>query len=448
MLLLAALALCAPQDSPAPPPAPVELALDRDAQWGQWRGPRMTGWSPTAEPPLAWSAESNLRWTAPVPGLGHGSPVVWGDRVYVLSAVPTGEAFAPAPDLSPGAHDNAPITHAHRFVALAYDRASGALVWERTLRTELPHERYHISASLASASPITDGERVFAFFGSRGLYALDREGELLWERDLGTMQIKHGHGEGASPVLHEDTLVVVWDHEGQSRLLAIDATSGETRWEVEREEVTSWSSPIVVETSEGAQVVVNGTTRVRGYDLESGAVIWDCPGLSHNVVASPVYADGLLFAGSSYEKQALLALRLEGARGALEQSEHLAWFKRRRTPYVPSLLLTPTALYYLQHYQGILSSVEPSTGAEPTHPMRLPGIGDVYASPVAADGRVYISDLSGRTLVLSDELPPRYLGLNQLPDRFHASAALVDGEIFLRGEHALYCIAEPPSSED
>jgi len=430
------------QETPSPDVNAEVAAPVADEQWGQWRGPRMTGWSPSATPPLEWSEGHNVRWRSPVPGLGHSSPVIWGERVYLTSAVPFGDAFEPAPDLSPGAHDNAPITHAYRFVALAFDRASGELLWERSLRTEIPHERYHSSASLASASPVTDGEHVYAFFGSRGLYALDPAGELIWSRDLGTMQVKHGHGEGASPALHGDTLVVNWDHEGASRLLALDKRSGETRWEVAREEVTSWSSPIVVETSDGPQVVVNGTTRVRGHALEDGELLWECGGLSHNVVASPVSLGGMLFAGSSYEKQAMLALRLEGARGALEDTPHVAWFKRRRAPYVPSLLLTEVGLYYLQHYQGILSSVEPLTGSEASRPLRLPGIGDVYASPVAAAGRLYISDLSGSTLVLSDELPPRALALNRLPERFHASAALAGAELFLRGEHSLYCIAE------
>ena len=236
--------------------------------------PANDGLGPQRKPTTGVERGAQRALAQPRSGSGHSSPVVWGERVYLTSAVPFGEAFEPAPDLSPGAHDNAPITHAYRFVALAFDRASGELLWERSLRTEIPHERYHNSASLASASPVTDGEHVYAFFGSRGLYALDPAGELIWSRDLGTMQIKHGHGEGASPALHGDTLVVNWDHEGASRLLALDKRSGETRWQVARDEVTSWSSPIVVETGDGPQVVVNGTNRVRGYALEDGELLW------------------------------------------------------------------------------------------------------------------------------------------------------------------------------
>jgi len=434
-----ALSLTAPlQEAGAGQEAPALLA---DHQWASWRGPLSTGFAPHADPPTVWSEEQGVRWKLPLPGLGHSSPVVWGTKIFLTSAVPFGDALEPIPELAPGAHDNAQVTHAQRYVALAVDRVSGALLWTRKLREELPHEGYHISGSLASASPVTDGERVFVSFGSRGVYALDMQGELAWSRDLGVMSVKHAHGEGSSPALHDQTLVVNWDHEGASRLLALDAGTGETRWEVERDEPTSWATPIVVEHDGTAQLIVSGTNRLRAYDLEGGGLLWECGGLSHNVVASPVSAQGMVFAGSSYEKQALLAIRLEGAAGDLTTSEELLWMRRRRTPYVPSPLLYGDALYFLLHYQGVLSRVSTTTGAEPKGPFRLRGIGDVYASPVGAAGRLYVTDRSGTTTVLSHEASPRLLALNMLDDSFSASAALVDQELFLRGERHLYCIA-------
>jgi outer membrane protein assembly factor BamB len=416
-------------------------AVDPDRQWGQWRGPLGTGVAPHGDPPLEWSETKNVRWRVSLPGEGHSTPAVWGDRVFVTTAIAIGEGRAPVPDTAPGAHDNIFPTHSQRFVALCVDRATGKILWETALHEAFPHEGGHNTGSLASASPATNGERVFAFFGSRGLYCLDTDGVVVWQRDLGQMQTKHGHGEGASPVLHEDTLVVNWDHEGQSFLVALDERTGAERWKVNRDEPTSWASPIVLEHEGMMQVVVSGTNRLRGYDLASGAVLWECGGLSHNVVASPVSGDGMVFAGSSYERQAMLAIRLDGARGDLTVSENLLWMRRRRTPYVPSPLLYEGELYFLLHYPAVLSRVDAGTGAEPNGPFRLDGIGDVYASPVAAAGRIYITDLQGMTLVLSPDAIPKPLALNQLDDAFAASAAIAGGAIFLRGEHKLYCIS-------
>ncbi|MCH8924270.1 MAG: PQQ-like beta-propeller repeat protein, partial [Planctomycetes bacterium] len=328
------------------------------------------------------------------------------------------------------------------FVVLAVSRSDGKIIWQRTVHQEFPHEGGHVSGSLASASPATDGKRIYAFFGSRGLYCLDTDGKLLWKKNLGRMQSKHAHGEGSSPVLFGETIVVNWDHEGQSFVIAYDKRTGKERWKVDRKEVTSWASPIVVVQDGQAQVIISGTTRIRAYDLKTGKVIWECGGMSANVVATPVSADGMVYVASSYEKQALLAIRLTGAKGDITGSGHVVWKRTRLTPYVPSPLLYDGTLYFLRHYHGILSRVEAQTGKESTGPFRLDGVRDIYASPVAAAGRVYVTDRSGATLVFSHGEIPRPLALNRLDDRFSASAAIVGDEIFLRGEKHLYCIAE------
>ncbi len=413
-----------------------------DQYWPQWRGPLGTGVAPHADPPLSWSESENVRWKVPLPGSGHSTPIVWGERVFVTTAIPYGEPVEPEPDRAPGAHDNAPVTRHQRYAVLAVGRGTGEILWQRALREQLPHERAHYSGSFAAASPVTDGERLYAFFGSRGLYCLDLDGELLWELHLGEMQSKHEHGEGASPALHGDTLVVNWDHEGESFLIALDKRTGEQRWKVLRDEVTSWATPIVVDNAGAPQVVVSGSQRLRGYDLRDGEILWECGGLSRNVVASPVAGDGMVFAGSSYEKKVMVAIRLEGASGDVTRTDHVVWTRRRGTPYVPSPLLYGDALYFLHHYQGVLSRVEAATGAEQHGPFRLTGIGNVYASPVGAAGRVYVTDLDGTTLVMSDADQPTTLALNQLEDRFSASPALAGRELFLRGERYLYCITE------
>ncbi|MCZ6834638.1 MAG: PQQ-binding-like beta-propeller repeat protein [Planctomycetota bacterium] len=413
-----------------------------NSYWPQWRGPRGTGVAPNADPPVEWSETKNIRWKIGLPGHGHSTPIVWGDHVFVTAAISVGDAVTPAPDTAPGAHDNSPVTHRRQFVALAIRRSDGEIVWQRTLHEELPHERTHNTGSLASASPVTDGEHLFAFFGSRGLFCLDLDGSLIWQADLGKMQSKHAHGEGASPALYGDMLIVNWDHEGASFVVAFDKSTGERRWTVDRDEVTSWATPIIVVHDGSPQVIVSGSKRLRAYDLATGAIIWECGGLSNNVVASPVSSDGMVYAGSSYEKQTMLAIRLEGAQGDLGMTENLVWMRRRGTPYVPSPLLYDEALYFLHHYQGQLSRVIAKTGEEPLRPQRLSGIRNVYASPVGAAGRIYITDLDGATLVLRHDARPEVLALNQLDDSFSASAALVDGELYLRGESFLYCVVE------
>lgn len=420
----------------------VADAAEPLAQWPNWRGPLSTGEAPQADPPTEWNESKNIRWKTALPGLGHSSPVVWDDRIFVTTAVPVGDALPPRPSMAPGAHDNLPVTHQQQFVVLAADRENGAIVWQRSVGELLPHETWHVSGSAASASPVTDGEHVFAFFGSYGLSCLDLEGTVVWQKDLGDMLVKHGHGEGASPALHDETLVVNWDHEGDSFLVAFDKRTGEERWRAARDEVTSWATPIVVEQDGRAQVIVSGTGRVRGYDLDTGDVIWECGGLSNNVVASPVAADGMLYAGSSYDTRAMLAIRLSGAMGDITGSDHVVWTRSERTPYVPSPLLYDNALYYLYHYQGVLTRLEAETGEEPSGPFRLPGITDVYASPVAAAGRIYITDREGATLVMTAGQQPQALALNRLEEPISATPALVGKEIILRGEHHLYSISQ------
>jgi outer membrane protein assembly factor BamB len=415
---------------------------DKKHHWPQWRGPLGTGVAPDADPPVEWSETENIRWKTALPGLGHSTPIVWADRIFLTTAVPFGDALPPRYSNRPGAHDNAPITHRQKFVVLAIHRRTGRILWQKTMREQLPHEGAHFTGSLASASAVTDGKHVFAFFGSYGLYCLDFGGRLQWEVDLGKMHSKHGHGEGASPALHGDTLVVNWDHEEPSFLFAFDKRTGRQRWKVARNEVTSWASPIVVEHRGKPQIIVCGTHRMRGYDLATGKVIWECGGLSANICATPVSADGMVYAGSSYDTRALLAIRLDGATGDITDTRQVAWTRTRGTPYVPSPLLYGDSLYFLSHYQGILTRVKAKTGEDRPGAFRLDGIRNVYASPVGADGRVYITDRDGATLVLRHSDEPKPLALNQLHDRFNASAAIVGRELFLRGESHLYCIAE------
>jgi len=209
-----------------------------------------------------------------------------------------------------------------------------------------------------------------------------------------------------------------------------------------RPEVTSWATPIVVKVDGKPRVIASGTRRVRGYGLADGKVIWQCAGLSTNIVASPVSSGGIVYAGSSYVKQGMLAIRLTGAKGDITGSDHVIWSRRRNTPHVPSPLLYGQSLHFLHHYQPIMSRLDVKTGKDPESPYRLPGIRNVYASPVDAANRVYITDRTGTTLVLSHDKKIKLLALNRLDESINASAAIVGGEIFLRADRHLYCIAE------
>ncbi len=416
---------------------------DASRNWPQWRGPQANGVAPLADPPVTWSETNNVRWKIPLPGKGHSTPIVWRDRVYLTAAVPVGDAQKPVYDRAPGTHDNIPVTHRHQFVVFAINRREGRILWKKVLREEFPHEGGHQTGSLASNSPVTDGERLYAFFGSRGLYCLGLDGEAKWQKDLGRMNTLHAHGEGSSPVLHGDLLIVCWDHEGDSALHAFDKRTGQERWKAARDEKTSWSTPLLIEHEGRPQIVVSATKRVRGYDPTSGAELWECAGLTDNVVSSPVYGHGMVFAGNSYYQQSMVAIRLAGAKGDITGSDRVAWKLNRLTPYVSSPLMYDDTLYFLRHNQNVLSRLEPATGQPRGEPLRLDGIRDfIFASPVGAAGRIYVTGRDGTTVVLRHDRANATLAINRLEDAFSASPAVVDRELYLRGERFLYCLEE------
>ena len=382
-----------------------------------------------------------------LPGLGHSSPAVWGDHVFLTTAVPQGEKL-PVPNQPSGAHNNLDPFHKLRFTVLSINRHTGNITWQTIVHIAQPHQSTHESATWASNSPITDGEHAIASFGSSGLYCLNTEnGKLVWKKELGDMQVKHGHGEGASPVLHGNTVVINWDHEGDSFIVALDKRTGKELWRKARNEPTSWSTPIVVEHNSKPQVIISATTAVRGYDLATSKVLWHVGGLPHNVVASPVHANGIVYAGASYEKRTMLAIKLDGAKGDLIGTKNTLWTRRAATPYVPSPLLMPdNTLYFFHHYQGFLSKVNGLTGRD-AGPFRLGGMRNFYASPVAAKDRVYLTDRAGTMMVLSHGEQPKPLAINKLSDSFSASPAIAGNTLFLRGEKFLYCLGAGPGDD-
>jgi outer membrane protein assembly factor BamB len=374
--------------------------------------------------------------------------------VFVTTAIPVGLKLLPRMSGRPGEHDNLPIDSKYQFVVMAVDRHQGTILWKKVVREAVPLEAGHTTGSLATASPVTDGKFVYAYFGAQGVYCLDLQGNLVWERDFGPMHTKHGHGQGASPALYGDSLVVNWDHEDGSFLVVLDKRTGNNLWRRDRQEDTSWSSPIVIvrkdrQGVDRPQIVVCGTNRVCGYDLKSGDVLWQCEGMSSNVVATPVYGNDMLYVGSSYEKKILMAINLQGAQGDLTNTKHIAWTRIRGTPYVPSMLLYDDALYFLTHYQNVMTRVDGPSGTDQPGVFRLGELGNIYSSPVAANGHVYVTDLNGTTMVLSHETTPNLVAVNRLNESISASAAIDGDEIFLRGDDHLFCIGSrsPPGAK-
>ena len=409
--------------------------------WHQWRGPRATGVSSTANPPLEWSETKNIRWKIEIPGRGSASPIVWGDRLFLLTAVPmgvTGDAqHAPRGGLTPRG--------THRFMVMAIDRKTGKTIWERVAREQEPHEASHTdNGTWASGSPITDGERIYAYFESFGLYAYDMNGKLLWEKDLGDKNMRNAFGEGSTPALHGNTLVVVWDHlGGESFVAAFDKRDGKELWRTPRKEIDTWATPLVLDVNGRAQAIVPAMERVRSYDLETGQVVWESDGLTMNSIPSPVHEDGLVFLMSGFRGNDLKAVRVADAKGNIDGTNAIVWTLDRDTPYVPSPVLVDGVLYFLKSNNGIVSALDAKTGKPHYQNQRLDGVPNVFASPVAAQGRVYFPGREGTTLVIKSGPTFEVLAKNTLDDGFDASPALVDGEIFLRGYKYLYAIAQP-----
>ncbi len=410
--------------------------------WHQWRGPLASGMAPQGDPPLKWDDQTNVKWKTALPGKGSATPVAWNDRVFVLTAVDTGRVAATAD--RPKANDrfvkrtNAPKTY-YKFLILCLDRKTGKVLWQRTAAEQVPHEGTHPTHSYAAASPTTDGKFVYASFGSRGIYCYDLEGKLRWKRNLGLMQTRYGWGEGTSPVIHGDTVIVNWDHEGPSVLVALDARTGETHWKVDRKEPSSWATPLVVEHQGKTQVIVNGKNRVRSYDLRTGKVLWDCGGQTINAIPSPVAAGGVVYCMTGYRGSAAYAIPLNATGDITDQGKTL-WSYNRGTPYVPSPLLAGDRLYFTQGNNPLLTCLNTKTGKAVIDRQRLPGLNTLYASPAGARDRIYITDREGTTLVIRRADKLEILATNRLDEPIDASPVIVGKQLFLRGHKHLYCL--------
>ena len=386
---------------------------------------------------MEWSETKNIRWKVEIPGRGSASPIVWGDRVFILTAIPAGMSL---PDSHRPLGGVQPRT-THRYVVMALDRRDGRVVWEQTAREEMPHEGSHQdNGTWASSSAMTDGEILIAPFESRGLYAYDMNGKLVWQKDLGDKSMRSEFGEGSTPVLYKNHLIVVWDHTKGSFITALDKRTGNELWRVSRDEIDTWATPFVVENGGRAQVIVPGMNKLQSYDLETGAVVWHSAGLTMNPIPSPVGEDGMVIATSGFRGNNLKAIRIADAKGDITGTGSIVWSLDRDTPYVPSPLLLDGFLYLIKTNSPILSVFDAKTGKPHYQLQRLDGLSDVFSSPVGAAGRVYITSRDGTTLVLRNGPGFEVLAKNVLDDGIDASPALVDSEMLIRGYRHLYSI--------
>ncbi|TDJ79625.1 MAG: hypothetical protein E2O39_00650 [Planctomycetota bacterium] len=416
-----------------------------DETWPAWRGPDGTGVARSSAP-LSWSDDENIKWKVPIPGRGYSTPIAWNGRLFLTTAVPLEEL--PEPEGGGGGRGRgrgrpSPPQPETAFIVLCLDAETGAVLWERTAKEAKPHEGYHRQyGSHASYSPVTDGERLYASFGSQGVYCYDLDGALLWERDLGAkLEMRRAFGEGAPPVLHGDTLVLLQDHEGDSFIVALNAETGEVEWRVERDEPSSWATPLILEHDGVWQVVTAATNRVRSYALADGELLWECGGLGANAIPSVLRHGDLILAMTGYRNSKLLAIGL-GGEGDLTDSDAVKWTAERGLAYTASPVLANGKLFVLMD-SGSVSCFDAATG-EPYYVQERIDRGLKFkASPIAAGGKLYCASESGDVYVLGMGTELEVLGKNTLDDEFFvASPIAVGGELYLRGREHLYCISE------
>ena len=410
-----------------------------DGTWPSWRGPTMNGHAAaTANPPIEWSEDKNIKWKVELPGLGNSTPNVWDNKIILTSAVSTGRKIeAPGRDAAGKPKPN----EFHQLLVLAYDLKTGKEIWNTKVAEAVPHAVHHPTGSFAAASTVTDGERVYAFFGSLGLFALDMDGKQLWKYELPVMQTLADFGEGASPALHDNVVIIPWDGEGQSFIAGVDTATGKEIWKTKRETNSAWTTPLIVKDADKHVVIISGTAKTHAYDVQSGKEIWSCGGMSSNPTSSPVADENVVFVGNSFRGKVVQAIRFQGATGDLTQTPNLLWTHQKSASYVPTPVVVGGKLYFLNNSVGVLSCLDASTGST-VLPQKRIGLRTVHASPIVAAGRIYVSSREGDTVVLDPNQDCKILASNHLNDDFGASAVAIGNSLILRGNRYLYRIEE------
>jgi outer membrane protein assembly factor BamB len=465
-VLLAVLAALAVADAQPPQPIPERRIVRTSAprrgslpapapaagSWPGFRGTAASGIADGMNLPDTWDARTgtNIRWKIPVAGLAHSSPIVWGDRIFVTSAVSSRQDATFRPGLY-GDGDASDDRTRQRWTIYALDRATGKTLWERVAHEGEPREKRHIKSTYASATPATDGRIVVASFGSHGLHAYDVNGAPLWTLDLGRMDVgaydipSFEWGTASSPIIWNGLVILQVDTQADSFLLAVKAETGETVWKTAREELPSWGTPTVAQTSAGPVLVTNASNFIRGYDPRTGAELWRLGGSSKITAPTPIFADGLFVIASGRAPERPIFVVRPGAKGNITlgggatSNEAVVWSRTNRGSYMPTPLAYKGILYVLAN-NGQFDAYDLQTGRE-IYRQRLSTIGNGFsASPVAADGKIYLSNEDGDIVVVAAGPKFEQIGVNPLGELVMASPALSRGVMYVRTVRSLFAI--------
>jgi outer membrane protein assembly factor BamB len=422
--------------------------------WPSFRGTQASGVADGQHLPDRWdvTTREHVLWRTPIPGLAHSSPVVWGDRVFVTSAI----SSRPDATFRPGLYGDGDASEdrsRHRWMVYALDARSGAIVWQRVAYEGEPLNKRHIKSTYASASPATDGRIVVAWFGSQGVFGYDVNGTPLWKVDLGRVDMgaydipTYEWGPASSPIIWNDLVLLQCDTQADSFLLALDARTGRIVWKTEREEQPSWGTPNVVATSAGPQLVTNASKFIRAYDPRTGRELWRLGGSSQITAPTPVFGDGLIVVASGRGPERPIFVVRPEARGDLTlkdgktSSDAVVWSRTGRGPYMPTPLIYGGLVYILGN-NGVFDAYDLKTGQE-VYRQRLPTIGSGYsASPIAADGKIYLSNEDGEMLVVAAGREFKHLATNSMGELLMATPALSDGVMYVRSSASVFAIGQ------
>ncbi|UCC98996.1 MAG: PQQ-binding-like beta-propeller repeat protein [Phycisphaerales bacterium] len=416
------------------------------ANWPQFRG-LSAGVVEGAVLPHTWSTTENVVWKIDIPGRAWSSPIVWGEKIFVTSAVSEGEAEAPKKGLYLGGNRDKPSGKVHRWMVYCIDLDNGKVLWERIAHKGIPRHPLHIKNTYASETPVTDGQRVYAYFGNVGLFCYDVEGKALWSRQFQSFKIRYDWGTAASPVLYEDEIFVINDNEEQSFFMALDKKTGEQIWRLERDEKSNWATPYVWTNKLQTELITPGTGKVRSYDLD-GKLLWELGGMSNIAIPTPFAEHGLLYVSSGYvgdKKRPLFAIR-PGAEGDItlrdneSSNQHIAWCDRQGGPYNPSPIVYGDFLYVL-YDRGFLSCYDAKTGEQVYSRQRIAAGATAFTScPWANDGKIFCLSEDGDTFVIQAGPEFKVLDRNALDEMCMATPAAAQGSLIIRTISKLYRI--------
>jgi outer membrane protein assembly factor BamB len=424
--------------------------VDSD-NWTQFRGPQANGISENIGLPERWTATENVAWKRDLPGRGWSSPIVHSNKIFLTTAINTGESESPKKGLYFGGDRPKPPESVHQWKVYCLDLITGEVLWERQVHEGKPASAIHLKSSFASETPVTDGERVYCYFGNLGLFCFDLDGNEVWKKTLAPHLTRHGWGTAASPVLHQGRLYLVNDNEEDSYLLALDAKSGDEIWRTARDERSNWSTPFIWQHDQRTEIVTPGTQQVRSYDLD-GKLLWSFKGMSSITIATPYTHDNLLYISSGYvgdKSRPIYAIR-PGATGDITlpegqtTSEFVAWSQPKAAPYNPSTMIYNNCLFVL-YDRGTVAGFQPQDGKEMFGPIRIPDGGEFTTSPWAYEGKVFCLNEDGVTFVLDPNNSFEVLHSNPLAedDMCMATPAIAGNRLLIRTSARIYCLMAP-----